>query len=142
MAIRPAAAAALRDAMAHLLAGEHRRTNGRLTWTNVYTEAGVPRATAARAHDLIAEWQDALKRCAPASAARVPAEEAHALKAQLAERARANAETVKNLRATIRTMANHIQALTLALEQRDAAIAALRADPVPRAGHVVPIRRT
>lgn len=141
MAIRPAAAVALHDAIARLLAGERRRTDGRLTWINVCTEAGVPRATAARAHDLIAEWQDGLKRRAPVDAARVPAEEARALKAQLAERARANAETVKNLRATIRIMANHIQALTLALEQRDAAIAALRADPAPQPGHVVRIRR-
>ena len=46
----------LRDAMQRLLAGQSKRTDGRLTKTNLHIEAGVSRATMNRAAAVIAEW--------------------------------------------------------------------------------------
>lgn len=141
MSVRPAAATALRAAMTRLLAGEAQRTDGKLTWSNVIAEAGVPRATAARAKDIIAEWQEALQQRGPA-ASLGKQDDVRALKAELEEKARANAQTVKGLRDTIRTMANHIQALTLALDERDRFIANLRAGHAGAAAdNVVALRR-
>lgn len=47
---------ALRDAMACLLAGKPRRTDGAFTKTNLYKEASVSRATMNRATKIMAEW--------------------------------------------------------------------------------------
>jgi hypothetical protein len=127
--------------MTRLLAGETQRTDGKLTWNNVIAEAGVPRASAARAKDIIAEWQEALQQ--RGSTANLDKQnDVRALKAELEERARANAETVNGLRDTIRTMANHIQALTLALDERDRIIADLRTSHAgAAANNVVALRR-
>ena len=140
MQIKPAATTALRTAMARLLASESQRTNGKLTWVNVFTEAGVPRATAARAKDIIAEWQEALQRRAEIGSPPVAAEEARALKLELTKRARTNAETVKELRDTIRIMANHIQALTLAVHERNHSIANMTTQLQQYGSKVVPIK--
>ena len=59
----------LRDAMQLLLAGESKRTNGRLTKANLHTEAGVSRATMNRAAAVIADWNTAVgRRSAPRDA--------------------------------------------------------------------------
>lgn len=50
----------LRDAMQRLLAGQSKRTDGRLTKTNLHIEASVSRATMNRAAAVIAEWNTAV----------------------------------------------------------------------------------
>jgi len=50
----------LRDAMQRLLAGQSKRTDGRLTKANLHTEAGVSRATMNRADAVIADWNAAV----------------------------------------------------------------------------------
>lgn len=148
MAIKPAAARALCDAMERLLQGKPLRTDGRLTWVNVYTEACVPRATAARAKDLIESWQNALNARSDGHASPVPAEELIALKSEMEAKASQAAATHKGLRATIRTMANHIQALSLVLEGREEQISSLRAQVsslqaqlAALGGNVIPLKK-
>ena len=58
--ITPVSAAtkqALRDAIERLLAGHSLRTDGRLTVVNLAIEAGVSRATANRATELLADYR-------------------------------------------------------------------------------------
>jgi hypothetical protein len=56
-------AAALRQAMDRLLAGQPQRTDGRLTKDNLWKEAGVSRATMNRARLVMAEWQARVAEC-------------------------------------------------------------------------------
>ena len=56
MSVTQANEKALRDAMACLLAGKPRHTDGAFTKTNLYQEAGVSRATMIRATEIMAEW--------------------------------------------------------------------------------------
>ncbi|OBA94693.1 hypothetical protein A5668_09000 [Mycolicibacterium fortuitum] len=58
--VSPATEKKLRDAMQRLLAGEPKRTDGRLTKTNLHIEAGVSRATMNRADAVIADWNTAV----------------------------------------------------------------------------------
>mgnify|MGYP000346569190 CR=1 FL=1 len=59
-AVSPATEKKLRDAMQRLLAGHPKRTDGRLTKTNLHVEAGVSRATMNRAEGVIADWNTAV----------------------------------------------------------------------------------
>lgn len=59
-AVSPATEKKLRDAMQRLLAGQSKRTDGRLTKANLHAEAGVSRATMNRAEAVIAEWNAAV----------------------------------------------------------------------------------
>ncbi|KAA0584839.1 hypothetical protein HUE56_28095 (plasmid) [Azospirillum oryzae] len=127
--------------MAKLLAGTSQRTDGKLTWHNVYTEAGIPRATAARAKDVITEWQEAVRTRSQSDAQPLPSEQTQRLKEELDQRTQEAAATHQALRETIRIMANQIQALSLAVEQKDATIANLRAEVAAVAGNkVVPMK--
>ncbi|MDJ0362789.1 hypothetical protein [Rhodococcus sp. H29-C3] len=56
MSVTEASEKALRDAMACLLAGKPRHTDGAFTKANLYKEAGVSRATMNRATEIMAEW--------------------------------------------------------------------------------------
>lgn len=58
--VSPATEKKLRDAMQRLLAGQPKRTDGRLTKSNLHVEAGVSRATMNRADTVIAEWNTAV----------------------------------------------------------------------------------
>ncbi len=58
--VSQAAEKELRDAMQRLLAGTAIRTDGRLTKTNLYTEAGISRATMNRAAGVLADWNAAV----------------------------------------------------------------------------------
>jgi hypothetical protein len=51
---------ALREAMARLLAGNPKHTDGRLTKTNLGREAGVSHATRHRAKAILIEWNAAI----------------------------------------------------------------------------------
>lgn len=59
-AVSPATEKKLRDAMQRLLAGQSKRTDGRLTKTNLHIEAGVSRATMNRADAVLADWNTAV----------------------------------------------------------------------------------
>jgi phage shock protein A len=114
---------ALRAAMQLLLAGNKRLTNGALTWTNVHTEANVPRATANRAVEVKQEWTDALRELARAESAagdgvRPGAEQG----GKDDDEEDGKSKTIRGLRETIRIMADHIQALTVAIHQLEVAI--------------------
>lgn len=140
MAIKESSRAALREAVAVILAGNPVKTDRELTWNNVCVEAEVPRSTAARAADVIAEWKAARAEYLAKT------ETAHA-NAPRAESVTENSRSLSlvkvndGLRNTIRVMANHIQALTLALRQKEALIAQLRKQSVSD-GKVVPMSRT
>jgi hypothetical protein len=56
MSVSEATEKALREAMARLLAGEPRHTDGAFTKQNLYKEAQVSRATMNRATAVMAEW--------------------------------------------------------------------------------------
>jgi len=58
--VSPATEKKLRDAMQRLLAGQPKRTDGRLTKSNLHLEAGVSRATMNRANAVIADWNTAV----------------------------------------------------------------------------------
>jgi hypothetical protein len=143
MGVRKKKVEALRAAMELLLSGERRITNGDLTWVNVHTEAGVPKATADRAHDVKQEWKDALsRRVRPAQSAVYPQNEAEA-----SEEENSTSRTIRGLRNTTHIMANHIQALVLAVERlevmlqvRDETIASLHRQLADATGsNVIPL---
>lgn len=58
--VSPATEKKLRDAMQRLLAGQPKRTDGRLTKANLHVEADVSRATMNRADAVIADWNTAV----------------------------------------------------------------------------------
>lgn len=138
-ALGPKSEAALRAAMARLLDGRPERTDGALTVSNLAREAGVSRATANRAVDVLAEFWAAEARQRRSSPL-VLKERVRALEAEL--RAVRGAEMAE-LRALVRTLAQHIQVLTLQVAERDAVIEGLR-EELARSGNarVVPLRRS
>ncbi len=121
---------ALRAAMMRLLEGTSVHTDGRLTIANLAREAGVSRATANRATAVLAEFRAAEARFRSGSVAGLK-ERIRELEAELqAARGRELAE----LRATIKTLAQHIQILALENEEQRRLILVLeeqiaRADP-------------
>lgn len=120
MAVKTSTAEALRSAMRRLVNGAAIHTGGELTWENVWREAGVPRATANRATDVKAEWKELLEvRADDPNAVKTVGEKVRELQQKLDEKDRESAETNKGLRNTINIMANHIQALTLALRKAE-----------------------
>ncbi|MFB9981578.1 hypothetical protein ACFSQQ_27950 [Mesorhizobium kowhaii] len=107
--LSPKSEAALRAAMARLLDGRPERTDGVLTVSNLAREAGVGRATANRAVDLLAEFRAAEARHRRTSPQALK-DRVRSLEAEL--RAVRGAEMAE-LRALNRTLAQHIQVLTL-----------------------------
>ncbi|MDI9847631.1 hypothetical protein QM467_06095 [Rhodoblastus sp. 17X3] len=95
-----------------------------LTWNNVCATAGVPRATASRAIDIIAEWKASV--AALRSQAASPKERGPT--SSIEHKAARDAVIIAALRQTVRTMGDHIQALTLALAKKDALIATLKGE--------------
>ncbi len=134
----PKSEAALRAAMKRLLDGCPKRTDGAPTVANLAREAGVSRATANRAGDLLAEFhaaEDRQRRSSPHALK----ERIRALEAEL--RAVRGAEMAE-LRALARTLAQHIQVLTLQVAERDAVIEGLRQELArPGDAKVISLRR-
>ncbi len=93
----------LREAMARLLAGRPRVTDGRLTVANLAREAGVGRSTANRAVDVLDAFRGSAKR---ASCLRAPEV------AAAANRSR-DATEIANLKATVNQLAQQVQRLAL-----------------------------
>lgn len=135
----PKSEAALRAGMARLLDGRPERTDGALTVSNLAREAGVSRATANRAVDLLAEFRAAEARHRRSSPQALK-DRVRSLEAEL--RAVRGAEMAE-LRALTRTLAQHIQVLTLQVAERDEVIAGLQ-DELARSNEakVVPLRRS
>jgi hypothetical protein len=113
MPVSKATEQALRDAMERLLAGRAVKTDGRLTVVNLAIEAGVGRATANRAVELLADYR---RRAAAIQRARGrPQEDAPA----------GSGEESRNAH----ILAQHIQAR--ALHRRQEEHQASRADILP-----------
>lgn len=132
-AVSEATEAALEDAMGRLLDGRPARTDGTLTIANLAREAGVSRATANRATDIIARFR---ARLGPPADENLPAslrDRIRTLTAQVAELKRREHQEITDLRATVSTLAQHVQALTLenqalrATLEKDAGIAQISA---------------
>lgn len=135
-ALGPESEAALKAAMERLLTGRPERTNGALTIANLAREAGVSRATANRADDLLAKFR-AAEAGQLRSSPKALKERIRALEAEL--RAVRGAE-IAELRALVRTLAQHIQVLTLQVAERDAVIEGLRAGLArPQEARIVPL---
>ena len=134
----PKSEAALRAGMARLLDGRPERTDGALTVSNLAREAGVSRATANRAIDLLAEFRAEVRH--RRSSPQALKERVRFLEAEL--RAVRGAEMTE-LRALTRTLAQHIQVLTLQVAERDEVIVGLQ-NELARSNEakVVPLRRS
>ncbi len=125
--------------MARLLDGRPERTDGALTVANLAREAGVSRATANRALDLLAEFRAAEARHRRSSPQALK-QRIRTLEAQL--RAVRGAELAE-LRRLNRTLAQHIQMLTLQVAERDAVITRLQDELAQsREANVIPLRRS
>jgi len=123
---------ALREAMKRLLAGCPVKTDGRLTVANLAAEAGYSRATVYRAPNILWAFEAATKtrgRHSQTNAAKTT----EALKTKIAALQSHEREELRELRTTTHVMAQHIQALTLAITERDRQIAALH-DELSRTG--------
>jgi len=130
--------AALRAAMARLLDGRPERTDGALTVANLAREAGVSRATANRAADLLAEFR-AAEACHRRSSPQALKQRIRTLEAEL--RAVRGVEMAE-LRTLTRTLAQHIQMLTLQVADRDAVITRLQDELAQsREATIIPLRR-
>jgi hypothetical protein len=119
----------LREAMARLLAGRPRVTDGRLTVANLSREAGVGRSTANRAVDVLEAFRGSAKRASRPHAPEIAA---------AANRSRDAAE-IASLKATVNQLAQQVQRLSLHGAEQHQMIDALRdalADAT--AGKVVP----
>jgi hypothetical protein len=112
-AVSPATAAALEEAMQRLLDGRPARTDGALTIANLAREAGVSRATANRATDVVARFRAHLAPAAGEDPPLTLRDKIRTLTAQLAELRRREHQEITDLRATVSTLAQHVQALTL-----------------------------
>ncbi|EAQ23069.1 hypothetical protein [Roseovarius sp. 217] len=112
---------ALRAAMMRLLEGTSVHTDGRLTVANLAREAGFSRATANRAAAVLAEFRAAEARFRSGSVAGLK-ERIRELEAEL--RAARGGELAE-LRATVKTLAQHIQILALEGEEQRRLIAVL-----------------
>ena len=136
--LRPKSEVALRAAMTRLLDGRPERTDGALTVSNLAREAGIGQRRN-RAVDLLAKFRAAEVRHRRSSPQAMK-QRIRALEAEL--RAVRGAEMAE-LRALTRTLAQHIQMLTLQVAERDALIAGLQ-DELARSHEVriIPLRRS
>jgi hypothetical protein len=111
--VTPATATALEQAMQRLLEGCPSRTDGALTIANLAREAGVSRATANRATDVLARFRARLDTAAGEDLPATLRDKIRILTAQIAEIKRREHQETADLRATVSTLAQHVQALTL-----------------------------
>src|ERR1019366_3081618 len=121
--------AMLREAMARLVAGRPRVTNGHLTVANLAREAGVGRSTANRAVNVL----DAFHR----AAARVPRQRSP--ETDVAAARSRDAADIAGLKATVNQLAQQVQHMAMHGAEQRRVIDALRAALAEAtAGKVVP----
>jgi chromosome segregation ATPase len=106
-------ASALEEAMQRLLEGRQSRTDGALTIANLAREAGVSRATANRATDIIDRFRARLDVTPGEDLPATLRDRIRTLTAQISEIKQRERQEVADLRATVSTLAQHVQALTL-----------------------------
>lgn len=112
-AVSPETASALEEAMQRLLEGRPSRTDGALTIANLAREAGVSRATANRATDIIDRFRARLDTPPGEDLPATLRDRIRTLTAQIAEIKHREHQEIADLRATVSTLAQHVQALTL-----------------------------
>ncbi|MEV0535837.1 hypothetical protein [Kitasatospora sp. NPDC050463] len=136
-------AAALEAAMDRLLADEPIRSDGSLTVASLAREAGVSRATAYRAAELLERFRSKIEeRTTDPDAPATLREQVRELKGELREAKRARHEEIQCLRRSVDALAQQVQALTLdncALRDALARSAAVTALPVRHPGSVEPV---
>ncbi len=106
----------LREAMARLVAGRPRVTDGRLTVGNLAREAGVGRSTANRAVDVLDAFRGSANR---AQRQRTPEIEATASRSR-------DAAEIATLKAAVNQLAQQVQRLALHGAEQRQMIGALR----------------
>jgi hypothetical protein len=112
-AVSAETASALEEAMQRLLEGRPSRTDGALTIANLAREAGVSRATANRATDIIDRFRTRLDVTADEDLPATLRDRIKTLTPQIAEIKQREHQEIADLRATVSTLAQHVQALTL-----------------------------
>lgn len=123
----------MQEAMARLVAGRPRVTDGRLTVTNLAREAGVGRSTANRAVDVLNKFR--------ALPSRVPCQRAPEI-AAAANRSR-DAVEIATLKQTVNQLAQQVQRLAVHGAEQRRTIDALRAAlATATEGKVVPFPGT
>ncbi len=131
--VSPAAEQALQEALGRLGEGRPLRTDGALTVSGLAVEAGVSRSTANRASTVLAALRAlrsaAESRPTPAS----PASDERAARNEMELLRRAHGQRVAALEASIDTLAQHVQVLTLDNER-------LRRTVATYAGNVTPMK--
>src|SRR5712691_10472791 len=111
--VSPATAAALEEAMQRLLESRPARTDGALTIANLAREAGVSRATANRATGILARFHARLDQDGGEDLPATLRGKIRDLTTQVADFSRDEHQEITDLRATVSTLAQHVQALTL-----------------------------
>ncbi|MFB0627600.1 hypothetical protein [Streptomyces sp. AB3(2024)] len=115
---------ALIEAMDRLLAVDPQHSDGSLTVASLAREAGISRATAYRANDVVELFRQRVGE--RSSGPDVPAtlrERIQELQGQLREARRARHEEITDLRQSVDTLAQQVQALTLDNERLRAGLA-------------------
>lgn len=124
MSVTPAVHEALIQAMDRLLAGEPQHSDGSLTVASLAREARISRATAYRATEALETFRQRVDECT--SGPDVPAtlrERIRELQGELREARRARHEEITDLRRSVDTLAQQVQALTLDNERLRAELA-------------------
>jgi len=112
-AVSAGTASALEEAMQRLLEGRPSRTDGALTIANLARAAGCSRATANRATDIIDRFRARLDTSPGEDLPATLRDRIRALNARIAEIKQREHQEIADLRATVSTLAQHVQALTL-----------------------------
>lgn len=131
--VSPAAEQALQEALGRLAEGRALRTDGALTVAGLAIEAGVSRSTANRSTAVLTALRVLRSSGACQPAPVTPAIEQRAIRDEMASLRRAHGERVAALEASVNTLAQHVQVLTLDNER-------LRRTVATYAGNVMPMK--
>ncbi|MFF4491538.1 hypothetical protein ACFY0F_34655 [Streptomyces sp. NPDC001544] len=114
MSVTPAIHSALIQAMDRLLAGTPQRSDGSLTVAALAREAGISRASAYRAGEVLELFRQRVdERFSGPDFPATLRERIRELQGELREARRARHEEISDLRRSVDTLAQHVQVLTL-----------------------------